>query len=161
MKNKKRLLALIIAAVLVIAGGVLTGIGANGRSIYNEATEIVGCKAPETINYIQDPSLLEEVERQLPAETYTKFLVKRLGLDAAEVETVVSEHVIYDQKILESKDKEALAAYIVETKGLTAEEAAAIADDKKQAGEVRDEMVIATVMEALGCDLAHANELAA
>ena len=161
MKNKKRLLALIIAAVLVIAGGVLTGIGSNGRSIYSEATEILGCKAPETINFIQDPSLIEEVERQLPAETYTTFPVKRLGLDAAAVETAVSEHVIYDAKLAEAKVQENLAAYIVETQGVTEEEALEIAGDKKQAAAIREEMVAATVMEALGCDLAHANALAA
>jgi len=161
MKNSKRMIAIIIALVLVIAGGVLTGIGSNGRSIYNEATEILGCKQPETITFIQDPSLIEEVERQLPAETYTKFLVKRLGADAAAVETAVSEHVVYDQKLLEAKDEAVLAAYIAETQGITEEEAQAIAGDKKQAGAIRDEMVAATVMAELGCDLAHANALAA
>ena len=85
MKNTKRLVAALIAVVLVISGIVCVVLGQKGQGIYNDATTMLGCKKPDTINYILDTDSITEIQRGLSADTYTKYLTKSLGLDAAEV----------------------------------------------------------------------------
>ena len=99
MKNAKRLVAALIAVILVIAGVAFVVLGQKGQRIYNDATTLIGCKKPETINYIQDPSTITQIARGLTAKEYTDYLVGTLGLDAAEVEPVVSDRVVYDEKL--------------------------------------------------------------
>ncbi len=161
MKNTKRLVAAIIAAVLVIAGIALVMLGQKGQNIYNDATTMIGCKKPDTINYIMDTSSITEIKRGLEVETYTKFLTGSLGLDKAEVEDVVSERVVYDAALTSSKKKDIFISYVVETRGVTEEEAEAIKKDDAQEDAIQAEILKAEVMDALGCDEAKVAELEA
>lgn len=152
MKNTKRLVAAIVAAVLVIAGISFVMLGRKGQAIYDDATTLLGCKKPETINYILDTTLITEIERGLDAETYSTFLTGSLGMDAEEVESVVSARVVYDAKLTESKRKDTFIAYVMETQGVTEEEAEAIKKDDQQAKEIQAEILFSSVSEALGCN---------
>ena len=152
MKNTKRLVAALIAVVLVIAGIVFVVLGQKGQGIYNDATTMIGCKKPDTINYILDTDSITEIERGLGAETYTTYLTKSLGLDAAEVEAVVSDRVIYDELLTESKKKDTFISYVMETQGVTEEEAEAIKKDDAQEEAIQAEILMTSVTEALGCN---------
>jgi len=152
MKNSKRLVAALIALVLVVAGAVFAGLGMLGQSIYDDATVMIGCKKPETINYILDTSIITEIERGLGAEAYTEFMVGKLGLDAAEVEAVVSDRVIFDEKLDYSKKKDTFISYVMETRGVTEDEAAAIKKDDDQEEAIQAEILMTEVTAALGCD---------
>lgn len=156
MKNNRRLIAIIIATALVVAGGILTGIGMNGRSIYSEATNILGCKQPETIGYMQNPNTVDEVNGTLPAEVYSKFLIDRLGFDSAEVQPLIDEIAVYNQKVADANDTEKLTAYVADQMGLSHDEAAELlSTSTKMAKTCREGMIEDTVMEALDCDYDH------
>ncbi len=161
MKNSKRLVATIIALALVVAGVVFAVLGYTGQGIYNDATIMLGCKKPETINYILDTSLIEEIERGLGAETYTKYLTGSLGLDKAEVEAVVNDRAVFDEKLSLSKKKDTFISYVVETRGVTEDEAAEIKKDDAQEEAIQREILVTSVTEALGCDEAKVDELLA
>ena len=152
MKNVKRLVAAIIAIVLVIAGVALVMLGQKGQKIYNDATTLIGCKKPETINYIQDPSTITKITRGLTAKEYTDYLVGTLGLDAAEVEAVVSDRIVYDEKLAYSTDYNTFIDYVMETQGVTKDEAKAIKKDDAQEEAIQKEILANEVTAALGCD---------
>ena len=152
MNNSKRLLASIIAAVLIVAGIAFVVLGQKGQNIYNDATTLIGCKKPETINYIQDTSTITEITRGLSADEYTSYLVGTLGLDSAEVESVVSDRVVYDEKLTLSEDNDTFISYVMETQGVTEDEAKEIKKDKEQAASIKEEILKSEVTGALGCD---------
>lgn len=152
MKNTKRLVAALVAVVLVIAGIAFVLLGQKGQDIYNDATAMIGCKKPDTINYILDTSMITEIERGLGAEAYTAYLTKGLGLDAAEVEAVVSERVIFDEQLSLSKKKDTFINYVMETRGVTEDEAAQIKKDDAQEEAIQAEILMTGVTAALGCD---------
>ena len=161
MKNSKRLVATIVALALVIAGIVFAGLGYVGQGIYNDATTMLGTKKPETINYILDTSTIEEIERGLGAEAYTKYLTGSLGLDKAEVEAVVNDRAVFDEKLTFSKKKDTFINYVMETRGVTEDEAAAIKKDDAQEEAIQREILVSEVTTALGCDEAKVDELLA
>ena len=161
MKNTKRLVAALIAVVLVIAGIVCVVLGQKGQGIYNDATTMLGCKKPDTINYILDTDSITEIQRGLSADTYTKYLTKSLGLDAAEVEAVVSDRVVFDELLTKSKKKDTFVSYVMETQGVTEEEAEAIKKDDAQEEAIQAEILMKSVTEALGCSEAEVEALKA
>ena len=152
MKNTKRLVAALIAVVLVVVGIAFVVLGQKGQSIYNDATTMLGCKKPETINYILDASTISGVSRGLSAKEYTSFLVGKLGLDAAEVDSVVADRVVYDEKLAYATDYNTFIQYVMETRGVTEDEAKAIKKDDDQEEAIQNEILQAEVTEALGCD---------
>ena len=161
MKNTKRLVAVLIALVLVVAGGILGGLGIYGQGIYDEITVMLGCKKPDTINYVLDPTTITEIEEDLTADEYTDFLTGTLGLNASDVEEAVNAHVVYVEKSNFVGEKENLTAYVMEQQGITEEEAAALLEDKDQANAIEEEFLKSEVMAALGCDEAQVASLAA
>ena len=161
MKNTKRLVAALIAVVLVIAGIVCVVLGQKGQGIYNDATTMLGCKKPDTINYILDTNSITEIQRGLSADAYTKYLTKSLGLDAAEVEAVVSDRVVFDELLTKSKKKDTFVSYVMETQGVTEEEAEAIKKDDAQEKAIQAEILMKSVTEALGCSEAEVEALKA
>ena len=161
MKNTKRLVAALVAVVLVIVGIVLVVLGQKGQSIYNDATAMLGCKKPETINYILDTSTITGVSRGLTAKEYTNFLVGKLGLDSAEVEAVVADRVVYDEKLAYANDYNTFIEYVMETQGVTEDEAKAIKKDDDQEEAIQNEILLTEVTAALGCDEAAFAELQA
>lgn len=152
MKNTKRLVAAIIAAVLVIAGIAFVVLGQKGQDIYNDATTLLGCKKPETINYIQDTTTITEIARNLTAEQYTDYLVGTLGLDSAEVEAAVADRVVYDEKLVYATDYNTFIDYVMETQGVTKDEAKEIKKDKTQEAAIQNEILMNEVTAALGCN---------
>ncbi|MDY4987403.1 MAG: hypothetical protein SO121_05405 [Eggerthellaceae bacterium] len=161
MKNTKRLVAALVAVVLVIVGIVLVVLGQKGQSIYNDATAMLGCKKPETINYILDTSTITGVSRGLTAKEYTNFLAGKLGLDSAEVEAVVADRVVYDEKLAYANDYNTFIEYVMETQGVTEDEAKAIKKDDDQEEAIQNEILLTEVTAALGCDEAAFAELQA
>ena len=161
MKNTKRLVAALVAVVLVIAGIVFVVLGQKGQGIYNDATTLLGCKKPDTINYILDTDSITEIQRGLSADTYTSYLTKSLGLDKAEVEAVVSDRVVFDELLTKSKKKDTFVSYVMETQGVTEEEAEAIKKDDAQEEAIQAEILLKSVTEALGCTEAEVEALKA
>ena len=161
MKNTKRLVAALIAVVLVIAGIVFVVLGQKGQGIYDDATTMLGCKKPDTINYILDTDSITGIERGLSAEAYTRYLTKSLGLDAAEVEAVVADRVVFDELLTQSKRKDTFIAYVMETQGVTEEEAEAIKKDDAQEEAIQAEILLTSVTEALNCSEAEFEALKA
>lgn len=161
MKNTKRLVAVLIALVLVVAGAVVGGLGIYGQGIYDEITVMLDCKKPETINFILDPTTITEIEDGLTAQEYTDFMTDILGLEAADVEEVVNAHVIYQEKSAYVAEEENLIQYVVDQQGITTEEATALLEDKEQAETLENEFLKSEVMSALGCDEAQVEALAA
>ena len=161
MKNTKRLVAALVAVVLVIVGIVLVVLGQKVQSIYNDATAMLGCKKPETINYILDTSTITGVSRGLTAKEYTNFLAGKLGLDSAEVEAVVADRVVYDEKLAYANDYNTFIEYVMETQGVTEDEAKAIKKDDDQEEAIQNEILLTEVTAALGCDEAAFAELQA
>ena len=161
MKNTKRLVAALVAVVLVVAGIAFVVLGQKGQAIYNDATTMIGCKKPDTINYILDTTTITEIERGLGAEAYTTYLTKSLGLDAAEVEAVVSERAVFDELLSASKKKDTFIAYCVENRGVTEDEAAEMKKDDALEEEIQAEILLTSVQEKLGGDAAKVEELKA
>ena len=152
MKNTKRLVAALVAVVLVVVGIVFVVLGQKGQDIYNDATTMIGCKKPETINYILDSSTISGISRGLSAKEYTNFLVGKLGLDAAEVDPVVADRVVYDEKLAYANDYNTFIQYVMETKGVSEDEAKAIKKDDDQEEAIQNEILLTEVTSALGCN---------
>jgi len=150
LKKSKHLVATILALVLLIGGIVLIALGITGRNIYDYATEVLGVKKADTVNYILDPSLVEEVVHGLDETKLTKFLVDTLGLDASEVSSVLSDRAKFDTEYAKTQDNDQFIAYIMEKDGISKEDATAIRKDKKQAPGYRDQMLIDLLTENLG-----------
>lgn len=161
MKNTKRLVAALIAVVLVIAGIAFVVLSQKGQGIYDDATAMLGCKKPDTINYILDTESITGIERGMSAEAYTNYLTKSLGLDAAEVEAVVAERVVFDELLTASKKKDTFISYVMETQGVTEEEAEAIKKDDAQKEAIQAEILTKSVTEALNCTEADVEALKA
>ena len=159
MKNTKQLIAGILALVLILAGGFLVFQGLSGQAIYNDATAFLGCKKAETVNYILDPSTLESVSHGMDSAKLITYLTDKLGLDKAEVETVVSERALYDAELEKTESVLGLQAYIQEKLGVEEDEAKAIRKDKAQAAEYREQMLDELLAENLGADEAKIAEL--
>ncbi len=150
MKKSKQTLAVILAAALLAAGAVLIFFGISGQGIYTQATELLGTKKADTVNFILDPSTIESVEHGLDEAKVTKFLTESLGLDAAEVKEVLADRANFDVEYAKSQDNDQLIEYIMAMDGISKEEATAIRKDKKQAPAYREQMLADLLKENLG-----------
>lgn len=150
MKNTKKIIAAIIAIILLVAGIGLVFLGKTGQNIYNYATEVLGVKKADTVNYILEPDTIEEVAHGLDDAKLTKFLTKTLGLDEGAVTQVLSDRAKYDVEYAKSRDNDQFIAYIMETDGISQEEATAIRKDKNQAPAYREQMLRTLLSENLG-----------
>lgn len=150
MKNTKKLIATILAIVLLVAGACLIFLGKKGQSIYNYATEVLEVKKAETVNYILDPSTVTSVAHGLDDAKFLKFLSDTLGLDKAECESVITERAKYDVEYAKSRDNDQFIAWIAETEGISTEEATAIRKDKNQAPAFREKMLDELLKNNLG-----------
>ena len=111
MKNGKKLLATLIAVVLVVIGIAVAGVGIYGRSYYTDATSLVGCKAPDTINYILDTSLVEKVNSKLDTDQISDLL-KRMGADETAISAAAADHNAYLAAV-EAEEEDASDATMV------------------------------------------------
>lgn len=151
MKNSKKLTS-ILAAVLFVAGIVLIAFGVSGQNIYNQATELLGSKKADTVNYILDPSTIESVGHDMSETDMVSFLTKSLGLDTSEVADVVSARAKYDAEYAKTQDNDQFIEYIMQKDGISKEDATSIRKDKKQAPAYRDQMLRDLLAENLGAD---------
>ena len=150
MKNTKKSVAVILAAVLLIAGVVLIYLGISGRGIYDYATELLGVKKAETVNYILDPGTVESVAHGLDEAKLSKYMINTLGLDASDVTPVLSDRAKYDVEYAKTQDNDQFIAYIMEKDGISKEEATSIRKDKNQAPAYREQMLVDLLQENLG-----------
>ena len=159
MKNTKQLIAALLAIALIITGAVFVYLGRSGQGIYNQATEFLGTKKADTVNFILDPGTITSLAHGLPAEKYVSFFTDKLGLDKAEVESVVNERVAFDAELAKSEDNGEFLSYIMEKDGIDEDAAKEIRKDKTKGPEYRAEMLTALLKENLGVDDAKAEEL--
>ena len=150
MKNKKQLILTILAIAFLIAGVCLIFLGKSGQNIYNYATEVLGVKKADTVNYILDPDTIEEVSHDLDDAKFTSFLTKTLGLDASTVQDVITERAKYDIEYAKVQDNDQFIQYIMDKDGISKEDATAIRKDKNQAPAYRDSMLNDLLAENLG-----------
>ena len=150
MKNTKQLVAVLLAVLLLVAGAVLIFLGISGQNIYSEATELLGTKKADTVNYILAPDTIESVVHGLDDAKVTKFLTESLGLDASEVSEVLSDRAKFDVEYAKTQDNDQFIEYIMKKDGISKEEATAIRKDKKQAPAYREQMLDELLKENLG-----------
>ena len=150
MKNTKQLVAVILAAALIVAGAVLIFLGISGQNIYNQATELLGTKKADTVNFILDPSTIESVAHGLDEAKTKKYMTEALGLDASEVDSVLADRAKFDAEYAKAQDNDQLIEYIMQKDGISKEEATAIRKDKKQAPAYREQMLADLLRENLG-----------
>ena len=149
MKNTKQLVAVILAAALIVAGAVLIFLGISGQNIYNQATELLGTKKADTVNFILDPSTIESVAHGLDEAKTKKYMTEALGLDASEVDSVLADRAKFDAEYAKAQDNDQLIEYIMQKDGISKEEATAIRKDKKQAPAYREQMLADLLRENL------------
>ncbi|MDO5444876.1 MAG: galactose/methyl galactoside ABC transporter permease MglC [Eubacteriales bacterium] len=152
MKNTKQLVATILAIVLLVAGALCVFMGVKGQEVYNTASALLGTKKADTVNFILDPDTITEVAHDMSEGDITNFLVKDLGLDAAEVKDIVSARAKYDVEYAKSQDNDQFIEYIMEKDGISKEDATSIRKDKKQAPAYREQMLKDLLAENLGAD---------
>lgn len=160
MKNTKSLIAILLAVLLIVAGIVLAFLGVKGQNMYDQATEVIGCKKADTINYILDPSTITSVSADLPAEEYIDFLSNTCGLDKNEITEGVTRSVTYNSLAAQSGDITALLAFLQDHRGISVEEAREVLKDEEQKAAAAVEMLDVSVSEALGCTEEEAAALA-
>ncbi len=151
----------IIAVIALIAGIALTGCGVYGQSIYDQTTEMLGSKKPETMSFVLNPTTVTTVARGQNPSALKGFLTGRLGLDAERVNTVVDMRVVYEEKLAESQDFNAFKAYATALNpALTDDEFKELVKDRATSDPMRQEMLKQSVMDALKIDEAQYQELA-
>ena len=160
MKNRNRSVFIIVAAIVLAAGIALCACGMYGQSIYNQATAMLGTKKPDTITYIVDTSLITEVARGQNPDALEKFLTGTLALPEDQVEQAVAQRTVYDAALETASEQENFVAYVMETQGVTEDEAKEIRKDSEQRDAIEAEMVRTEVMEQLSLDDAQYETLA-
>ena len=108
---KKKTGITIIMLVVLVAGIALTGFGVYGQNVYTQVTNMIGCRKPDTMNYVMAPDTITEVSDEQNPEELKSFLTGMLGLPADEVNTAVDNRVVYLEKQAESQDYDAFFAY--------------------------------------------------
>lgn len=151
MKNTKRTIATIAAALFVVVGVFFGALGFIGQSYYNEATAVLGCKKAETINYFQDPSLVTGVSKDASAERIIGYLTDTCGMNREDIEEVVNRSTVYAKAVADSGNINALLEFLQTNRGITVEEAREVLKDETTKAEAAQEYISVTVKEALGC----------
>ena len=151
MKNTKRTIATIVAALFVVVGVFFGTLGFIGQSYYNEATAVLGCKKAETINYFQDPSIVTGVAKDASAERVIDYLTDTCGMNREDIEDVVNRNTVYAKAVADSGNINALLEFLQTNRGITVEEAREVLKDETTKAEAAQEYVSVTVKEALGC----------
>lgn len=179
MKNKKKSILSIIAIVILVAGLAVSAGGVYGQNIYDTTTAMVGCKKPDTMGIILDPTLLTEIPRGQSPDALKGFLSGTLGLPSDAVNPAVDARSVYDAAASDASDDAKFTTYLTTDyvpaapatdaaapatdaapAKLTQDEAAALIKDKALAGPAREQMVKAQVTSQLGLDEAQYQALA-
>ena len=158
---KKKTGITIIMLVVLVAGIALTGFGVYGQNVYTQVTNMIGCRKPDTMNYVMAPDTITEVSDEQNPEELKSFLTGMLGLPADEVNTAVDNRVVYLEKQAESQDYDAFFAY-AQAQDPTLTEAAfrELVKDRATSDPMRAQMLKESVMSELGLDEAGYEELA-
>ncbi len=151
MKNTKRTIATIVAALFVVVGVFFGALGFIGQGYYDGATAVLGCKKAETINYFQDPSLVTGVSKDASAESVITYLTDTCGMNREDIEDAVNRSTVYAKAVADSGNINALLEFLQTNRGITVEEAREVLKDETTKAEAAQEYVSVTVKEALGC----------
>lgn len=151
MKNTKRTIAAIVAALFVVVGVFFGALGFIGQGYYDGATAVLGCKKAETINYFQDPSLVTGVSKDASAESVITYLTDTCGMNREDIEEVVNRNTVYAKAVADSGNINALLEFLQTNRGITVEEAREVLKDETTKAEAAQEYISITVKEALGC----------
>ena len=158
---KKKTGITIIMLVVLVAGIALTGFGVYGQNVYTQVTEMIGCRKPDTMNYVMAPDTITEVSDEQNPEELKSFLTGMLGLPADEVNTAVDNRVVYLEKQAESQDYDAFFAYAqAQDPTLTEDAFRELVKDRATSDPMRAQMLKESVMSELGLDEAGYEELA-
>ena len=151
MKNTKRTIVTIVAALFVVVGVFFGALGFIGQGYYNDATAVLGCKKAETINYFLDPSLVTGVAKDASAESVIAYLTDTCGMNREDIEEVVNRSTVYAKAVADSGNINALLEFLQTNRGITVEEAREVLKDETTKAEAAQEYISITVKEALGC----------
>lgn len=151
MKNTKRTIVTIVAALFVVVGVFFGALGFIGQGYYNDATAVLGCKKAETINYFLDPSLVTGVAKDASAESVIAYLTDTCGMNREDIEEVVNRSTVYAKAVADSGNINALLEFLQTNRGITVEEASEVLKDETTKAEAAQEYISVTVKEALGC----------
>lgn len=158
---KKKTGITIIMLVVLVAGIALTGFGVYGQNVYTQVTNMIGCRKPDTMNYVMAPDTIMEVSDEQNPEELKSFLTGMLGLPADEVNTAVDNRVVYLEKQAESQDYDAFFAYAqAQDPTLTEDAFRELVKDRATSDPMRAQMLKESVMSELGLDEAGYEELA-
>lgn len=158
---KKKTGITIIMLVVLVAGIALTGFGVYGQNVYTQVTNMIGCRKPDTMNYVMAPDTITEVSDEQNPEELKSFLTGMLGLPADEVNTAVDNRVVYLEKQAESQDYDAFFAYAqAQDPTLTEDAFRELVKDRATSDPMRAQMLQESVMSELGLDEAGYEELA-
>ena len=158
---KKKTGITIIMLVVLVAGIALTGFGVYGQNVYTQVTNMIGCRKPDTMNYVMAPDTITEVSDEQNPEELKSFLTGMLGLPADEVNTAVDNRVVYLEKQAESQDYDAFFAYAqAQDPTLTEDAFRELVKDRATSDPMRAQMLKESVMSELGLDEAGYEELA-
>ena len=158
---KKKTGITIIMLVVLVAGIALTGFGVYGQNVYTQVTNMIGCRKPDTMNYVLAPDTITEVSDEQNPEELKSFLTGMLGLPADEVNTAVDNRVVYLEKQAESQDYDAFFAYAqAQDPTLTEDAFRELVKDRATSDPMRAQMLKESVMSELGLDEAGYEELA-
>ena len=147
MKNRKVLP--IIMLVVLLAGIALGSVGVYGQNIYNQATQMLGCKKPDTMGYVLSPENIASVAYGQNPDELKGFLSGTLGLSAERVNAAVDARQSLSKAQASSEDAAALKAF-----GQLDDEAYKnlVMNDKQGLEALKTSMVQGTVMAELGID---------
>ncbi len=158
---KKKTGITIIMLVVLVAGIALAGFGVYGQNVYTQVTNMIGCRKPDTMNYVMAPDTITEVSDEQNPEELKSFLTGMLGLPADEVNTAVDNRVVYLEKQAESQDYDAFFAYAqAQDPTLTEDAFREMVKDRATSDPMRAQMLKESVMSELGLDEAGYEELA-
>ncbi|MDL2206724.1 hypothetical protein LJC33_07445, partial [Eubacteriales bacterium OttesenSCG-928-N13] len=146
-----------VQAILVIAilatGISMATYGMYGQNIYNEATDMLGCKKPDTMGFVMAPETITEVAYGQNPDELKRFLTETLGLPADRVDGVVDARTLYTEKQAESMNYDAFLAYAqAQNPELTEDEFREMVKDRTVSDPMRAEMLKSSVMAELGLD---------
>lgn len=151
MKNKKRIIATVVAALFLVVGIFFSTLGFIGQGYYDGATAVLGCKKAETINYFLDPSLVTGVSKDASADSIIAYLTETCGLNRADIEDAVNRSTVYAKAVADSGNINALLEFLQENRGIDVDAAREVLKDETTKAEAAQEMISVTVKNALGC----------
>ena len=152
----------IIMLVVLVVGIALAGFGVYGQNVYTQVTEMIGCRKPDTMNYVLAPDTITEVSDDQSPDALKSFLTDTLGLPADQVNTAVDNRTVYLEKEAESQNYDAFFAYAqAQNATLTEDAFRELVKDRETSDPMRAQMLKESVTAELGLDDAGYEELAA